>query len=215
MIWIITIFSIWFYPVIAFYLVKGTRDKLELRKKIIITVISVSLTAVFGLITGISTTSLEIDAVFVTSFYLLISLGLWTGIQGRLKFIRITCIALSILIFSLGYFMGTIGALGIGFIAGSFESSSIKRYDNGIIYKERPLGNAFTDLKGKEVEIYKTIGWLPIIEWRLTDRKYYTSETYMNPLQVEYIRSAGTFILSLPDSVKIDEKAWGDTLIVQ
>jgi hypothetical protein len=208
-------FSIWFYPVIAFYLVKGTRDKLELRKKIIVTVIGVSLTAVFGLITGISTTSLEIDAVFVTSFYLLISLGLWTGIQGRLKLIRMTCIALSILIFSLGYFMGTIGALGIGFIAGSFESSCVKRYDNGIIYKERPIGNAFTDLKGKEVEIYKTIGWLPIIEWRLTDRKYYTSETYMNPLQVEYIRSSGTLILSIPDSVKIDEKAWGDTLIVQ
>jgi hypothetical protein len=215
MIWILVMFSIWFYPLIAFYVVKGTRDKLGLRKKIVMTVLGVSLATVLGLLTSISTTSLEVDTVLVTSVYFSISLGLWIGIERRQKLVRVICIVLSVLIFGLGYLSGTIGALGVGFITGPSESSKVIWYDNGIIYKEKPLGNAFADFRGKEVEIYKTIDWLPIIEWRLTNRKYYTVDTYRNPLQVEYLRSSETFILSLPDSVKIEDKTWGDTLSVE
>jgi hypothetical protein len=215
MIWILVMFSIWFYPVITFYVVKGTRDNLGLRKKIVVTVLGVSLATVFGLLTRISTTSLELDAVLVTSLYFSISLGLWIGIERRQKLFRVICIVLSVLIFGLGYLSGTIGALGVGFITGSFESSNVIWYDNGVIYKEKPLGNAFSDFRGKEVEIYKTIGWLPIIEWRLANRKYFTVDTYRYPLQVKYLRSSETLILSLPDSVKIEDKTWVDTLSVE
>lgn len=179
------------------------------------TVLGVSLATVLGLLTRISTTSLELDTVLVTSLYFSISLGVWIGIERPQKVVRVICIVLSIFIFGLGYLSGTIGALGVGFITGSFESSNVIWYDNGIIYKEKPLGNAFTDFRGKEVEIYRTISWLPIIEWRLTNRKYYTVDTYRNPLQVEYLRSSETFILSLPDSVKIEDQTWGDTLSVE
>jgi len=43
MIWILVMFSIWFYPPITFYIVKGTKDNLGLRKKIVMTVLGVSL----------------------------------------------------------------------------------------------------------------------------------------------------------------------------
>lgn len=207
--------SIWFYPVIAFFIVKGTRDNLSLRKGVLVATAGVSLMTVFGLCTGISTTLLELDTIFVTSVYFLVSLGVWIGIEQRQKLVRAICIVLGILIFGLGYISGTVGALGVGFVTMSLESTTVNWYDNGIIYKEKPLGNAISDFRGKEVEVYKTIAWLPIIEWRLADRQYFNSETYKNPLQVEYLSAQGTFILSLPDSVKVDGKIWKDTLRVE
>src|SRR5690349_3037983 len=145
MIWILVMFSIWFYPLISFYVVKRTRDNLGLRKKIVMTVLGVSLATVFGLLTRISTTSLQVDTALITSVYFSISLGLWIGIERSQKLDRVICIVLSVLIFGLGYLSGTVGALGVGFITGESESSKVIWYDNGIIYKEKPLGNAFTD----------------------------------------------------------------------
>jgi hypothetical protein len=129
--------------------------------------------AFFGLLTDISTTLSELDWIIVSTIYLTISLVLvWTQFQKN-KILKIIGIIAIIIVFGIGYLFGTIGVIGVGFIVGECTVDYEKRLENGIIYKESRLGNAISNHRGKKVEIYKTIPWFPIIEWKILSKEYY------------------------------------------
>ena len=122
------------------------------------------------------------------------------------------------IVFGFGYLSGTIGALGVGFVIGEYDTEYEDWVGGGIIYKESLVGNAVADHRGKKVELYKTIPWLPILEWKIQEKTY-----------TEYVRCVSTpsIINYKPKDNKIylsgsmwseqDQKNiyWNDTLIVE
>jgi hypothetical protein len=214
--WIITLLGLWIYPILSLILLQLTKNRPKARKIVYYVSISMTGLAIFGLLTSISTTHSIIDWIFVSSIYLTITLMLgWTLFQPR-KWIEIIGIVLMFIVYGIGYLSGTIGALGVGFVIGEFETSNEIWLKNGIIYKECTLGNAIADYRGKRVEIYKTISWVPFIEWRTQEKEYYDVIPYLNKLSVEYKEKEKQIILSTTDERVIGKSEfWTDTLTLK
>lgn len=117
----------------------------------------------------------------------------------------------------IGYLSGTIGALGVGFVTAELEADREKWLGNGVIYKEFSLGNAISDYRGKKVEIYKTMKWLPVIEWRVRDKNYYNLIVYSKPFTVNYMPAEQKIYLSLSTQWGKEKKVynWADTLLLE
>ena len=107
-----------------------------------------------------------------------------------------------VLFFGFVYFMGSVGLLGVGFGIGHYLTDYEKWYDNGLIYKEASLGNAISNFRGKSVEIYKTIEWLPLIEWRIERKE----------LDVKYDKVNNTFVLKAEDQRGDSTYYWSEQI---
>ena len=124
-----------------------------------------------------------------------------------------------ILVFGIGYLSGTIGALGVGFIVSSFETNYEYRFDNGVVCKESSLGNALTDGRGTLIEIYKTIPWFPIIEWKVQEKIYDNLFIiYPNRITVDYKEEENKMYLfgtRLLIGGGGKTEYWADTIIIK
>ena len=116
------------------------------------------------------------------------------------------------MVFGIGYISSTFGILGVGFVLGEYDTSVETRISKNLIYKETSLGNAISDYRGKRVEIYKTISWLPIIEWRILDKEYYSVIPYLNRLNVVYLPETKTIYLNAEEISAGKIETWADTL---
>ena len=142
---------------------------------------------------------------------------MWTQFQQR-KILKIIGAVSMVIVFGLGYLSGTIGALGVGFIINEYETEYEKWLGNGIIYKERLLGNAVSDERGKKVELYRTISWLPIIEWRIQTETYTTYlRCVSTPTEINYQPQEKKVYLSGSIWSEYDKKYinWNDTIDVE
>lgn len=212
---IIILVAIWTYPILGFLLFRFTKPDEVIRKRIIGIVAGISITAVIGYLVNISTTSTEFDWLFFTIPYLLISIFLWWAFYQKSKAIKSLAVFGMALIFGLGYFLGSVGILGIGLGIGDYQTDAETWYDNGFIYKETSLGNAIADYRGKRVEISKTIPWLPILEWEVKTKKYFGRAVYKNRLEVEFNSNKKEFYLSTIDQFKDSTEFWTDTLKIE
>ncbi|MDI9311325.1 MAG: hypothetical protein QM535_14030 [Limnohabitans sp.] len=213
----ITLISLWTYPIIALFIIGFTEKKFIVRKKIILISFIVSIITLIGILSNISTTFSEFDWILVTSIYFTTSLLLWWMYSNKRIIIKSAGILLMILIFGLGYLSSTIGALGLGFVTGEYSTDTEKWFDNGIIYKEYSLGNTISDYRGKRIEIYKTIPWLPIIEWQVQHKEYYNFITSLHPLKIDYRQNENKIYLSTSTSLREENntKTWADTLTIK
>ena len=214
---LIILIALWTYPLITLFLVWWTKNRQAIRKKIIWISVFASLTALFGLLTNISTTLSVVDWILVTSIYFTISLLLWL-IQFRQKLIlKIIAVVGMIIVFGIGYLSSTIGIIGIGFVVNEYTTDTERWFASGMIYKECVLGNAISDYRGKKVEIYKTISWLPIIEWRIKHKEYYNFITCLHPLTVDYRQGEGKIYLTTSALWGRDNhlETWADTLVIK
>jgi hypothetical protein len=215
---LIILFGLWTYPIISFIVFRLTKNRLKLRRQLIVTSSVLTVLAFLGLLTNISTTISELDWLIVSTIYLTISLLLaWTQFQKN-RILKVFGIIATVLIFSIGYFSGTLGALGVGFIVGEYDTEYEKWLIDGIIYKESTLGNAVSDHRGKKVEIYRTISWLPLIEWRTDIRKYNQYITIMTtPLTIDYKPKDNIILLSASMWWEHDKKNinWADTITIK
>lgn len=196
--------ALWTYPIIGFLLFILTKKKIDLRIKIFKVIFIISVLAILGLLTKISTTITELDWIIVTIPFLAATILLWWSQFQKSRIIKVIGIIAIIFVFSIGYFSGTVGLLGVGFVIGEFETSNEIWLDNGLIYKETSLGNAISDYRGKRVEIYRTIKWLPLIEWQVASKEYFDLLVYGQPLNVNYNSVNQEFYLDA-------EKQWGDS----
>ena len=213
----IIILGLWTYPILTLILLRLTKNRPKARKIIYYTSFIMTGLALFGMMTNISTTLSAIDWILVSSIYLTIALLLgWTQFQSR-KWIEIIGIVLMFLVYGIGYLSSTVGIIGIGFIIGEYETSNESWLKDGLIYKETPLGNAIADYRGKRVEIYKTISWLPIIEWRIQKKEYYEALPYLNKLNVEYREKEKKIYLNTSSEWGKDNhiEHWADTLTLR
>ena len=202
--WLIILIALWTYPIIEYLLFFLTKKKIDLRKKIFKVIFIISVLAIVGLLTKISTTITELDWIIITIPFLAVTILLWWSQFQKSRIIKITGIIAMIFVFGIGYLSGTVGALGVGFVIEEFETSNEIWLDNGLIYKETSLGNAISDYRGKRVEIYRTIKWLPLIEWQVTSKEYFNLMVYGQPLNINYNSVNQELYLDI-------EKQWGDS----
>jgi hypothetical protein len=215
---LIILIGLWTYPIISFLVLRLTKNRLELRRQLITASSVLAVLALFGLTTNISTTLSELDWFVVSTIYLTISLTLaWTQFQKN-KIVKVFGNITMFLVFGVGYLSGTIGALGVGFIIGEHDTVYEEWLGDGIIYKETTLGNAVSDHRGKRVEIYKTISWLPLVEWRTEVKEYKEYITIMTtPLTIDYKPEDKKIYLSASMWWEHDKKHinWADTLTIK
>lgn len=212
---IIILVAIWTYPILGFLLFRFTKPNEVTRNRIIGSVTGISIIAVIGYLVDVSTTLTELDWLFFTIPYLLISIFLWLAFYHKTKAIKSLAVFGMALIFGLGYFLGSVGILGIGLGIGDYQTDAETWYDNGLIYKETSLGNAIADYRGKRVEISKTIPWLPIFEWEVETKEYFGRAVYKNRLEVEFNSNKKEFYLSTIDQFKDSTEFWKDTLKIE
>ena len=122
-----------------------------------------------------------------------------------------------IVVFGIGYLSSTIGIIGVGFVIGAYEPCEEKWLNDGLIYKEIGIGNAISDYRGKRVEIYKTISWLPLIEWKIKSKDYYDIITYTNQLSVNYKKAENKIYLSTSGYSQNEQKwiTWNDVISLE
>ena len=180
-------FGLWTYPLLSFAVFWLTKNRLKLRRQLFIATGILTGLAFIGLLTNISTTLSELDWLVVSTIYLTISLAsAWTHFQKN-RILRVVGIVAMVLIFGAGYFSGTIGALGVGFVVGEYDTEYEKWLGDGIVYKESNLGNAVSDHRAKKVELYKTVSWFPLFESRTDVKVYNEYITIMTtPLSINY-----------------------------
>jgi hypothetical protein len=213
---LIILIAIWTFPILTLILVRLTRKNTRLEKRLIKIALGITFLTIFGLIFNVSSTIKELDWVLVTSIYFSICLILWTVYYFTNKTVKILAVISMFFVFGSGYLSGSIGIIGVGFVVGAYDTSYEKSLGDGLIYKETPIGNAVADYRGKKVEIYKTIKWLPIIEWRILHREYYNLITYGETLNVDYRPKIKTIYLGTSENLGKDHKleTWGDTLVL-
>lgn len=202
--WIIILISLWLYPFITQYLISRSRNNNKLRQRIIILIFAWVLTTTLALLTNVSTTSIEIDWIFITSYYFLICIALWLIVERKNKWIKVFGYTFMVIIFGFGYISGTVGILGVGFITAEHVPRTIEVLDNGLTYKETGLGNAISDYRGVRIEIYKTYRFLPFLERELSFNEYYGMEFARYPVTYNYDKQTGILNLTL-DTTDSDE----------
>lgn len=214
MTWLIILISLWTYPIITLVLARLTKNRFTFRKRLIKLTLIVTGLSIIGLITNISTTIKAVDWILVTSIYFSVCLFLWLIYFHKNRILKVFAIIGMVGVYSLGYISGTVGALGVGFVSAEYDTNVEKWVGNGLIYKETTLGNAISDYRGKRVEIFKTISWFPILEWRILHKEYYNFITYGNDLNVDYHPDTKTIYLSASEywGKNHELEIWSDTL---
>lgn len=210
--WLTILFALWIYPIAAYFLLRQASRKPKARKYLFIAVPTVAIITILGWLTNVSTTLSVFDWFCVTSIYLSICLLLWYLWFQSNRIVKGIGIVAMVVTFIVGYLAGTIGVLGIGFVTGSYDTDRESWLGDGLIYKESILGNAISDYRGKKVEVYRTLNWLPVIEWRIQHKEYYNSITYLTPLTVDYIAAEKKLLLSAFAEPNGQLVNWTDTL---
>jgi len=207
--------ALWTYPIIGFLLFKLTKNRIGLRKMIFGLIFILSGFAILGLLTKFSTTVAELDWILITLPFLAGTILLWWTQFQKKRIIQITGIIAMVLVFSLGYFSGTVGILGVGFVVGEFETNNEIWFDNGLIYKETSLGNAISDYRGKRIEINKTIKWFPAFEWQILSKEYFDFFVIGQQLNVVYDKTRNEFLLSAEEQLQDSTYYWTDTIRIE
>jgi hypothetical protein len=193
-----------------------TKNKPTVRKRIFYVSFILTGLSFFSLLTNISTTISELDWIIVSSIYFSIALVLcWTQFQTK-KPLKIIGVIFIIFTFGLGYILGTVGELGVDFVFAEFKTDTEKYLGDGLIYKESSLEYGFHDFRGKRVEIYRTISWFPIIEWRTRKKEYFSLFSPGSHLTADYRPTENKIFLSLYTSKgwwqDLQKTSWSDTL---
>lgn len=218
MAFLIILLGLWAYPIISLLLFRFTKNRLGLRKQVFFVSSILTLLALFGLLTNISTTLSELDWLIFSAIYFTISLVLiWTQFQKN-KLLKVFGLVAMFIVFGFGYLSGTIGILGVGFVIGEYDTEYEDWLGTGIIYKESLLGNAISDHRGKKVELYRTIPWFPILEWRIQEKVYNEYVAMVStPLTVDYKPKEKKIYLSASMWSEHNKRYmnWADTLTIK
>lgn len=208
----IILIGLWIYPIIGFVLFRITRNKPVRRKQVFITLLTLFSITALGMTLKFSTTSTFIDWLLLSLTYLAICFFLWVLAFHRNVFIKIVGIISLTLFLGIGYMMSTIGILGLAFTLGDYETVDIQKLDNGIICKKTCYGNVTVDSSGTWIRIYKTIKWLPIIEWQLAEKEYKNEILPVYKANYSITKNEVSFYSSEWNKYEDKQEIWTDTI---
>jgi hypothetical protein len=212
---LITLIALWTYPILTFFVFRLGRRYNNL-KTINLTIATILVLTTLFLTFDISTTSIEVDWILLTTYYFGLCFLLWSVVHLKAKLFKILGYIIMTFVFGLGYFSGTIGILGVGFVTGGFVPRKQNKIESNLTYKETGLGNAFSDYRGVRVELYKTYKYLPFIERRISTNAYYGMELAVFPIVQTYDKETKTLSLTLdiPDDKK-DKFGWSQKISIE
>ena len=164
--WLTILIALWTYPIAAFIIAILTKNKSQSKRTVITITATITGLSTLGFIFKVSTTIKLIDWIAITSIFFFVCIALWYY-YSKNKLIKALSVLAMVVVFGISYLSSTIGILGVGFILGDYETTNETHISKNLTYKETILGNAISDYRGKRIEIYKTISWFPIIEWRI------------------------------------------------
>lgn len=157
---------------------------------------TISVLEILAILTRISFTSTIADFIFIALFYLGICFGIWILVSANNAILRNTGRLLGVLVFGANYLLSTVGALGLAFVLNDWTPQQEINLDKNLEYREISLGMANDDYRGKRVEIFREIGFLPLE--RQIMQKVYINEIPWSArkLEVKYNKQAGELYLS-------------------
>jgi len=208
----IVLIGLWIYPIVGFILFKVTRKKPVTRKYIFIPLLTLLSITALGLIFKFSTTSNFIDWFLLSLTYLTTCLILWYTCFHKNIFIKIISRISLTLVLVIGYMLSTVGILGLAFIVGDYETIDIQKLENGIICKKTSYGNVTVDSSGTWIQIYKTITWLPIIEWQIAEKEYKNEIIPHYKASYSVTKNEVNFYSSEWNKYKNGREVWTDTI---
>lgn len=215
-IFLITLISLWINPILGFALTRITKNKSRPRDYLTLTFVAVFIIQVISIVFDITFTSITVDFIFTSIFYLGICFTIWVLVFNKKKILKVAGTILAVVIFSLNYLSGTVGALGVGFVLYDWEANQEIKLEDNFIYKEISLGMALDDFRGKRVEIFKKVGFFPI-ERKIIEKSYYNEIPWsIKKLIVEYNSETKEVYLFGVDTLKNNEIVyWKDTLNIK
>lgn len=117
----IPIIALWTFPTIGYWVIRLTKEKPNVRKMYFKTLFIACFFLVFNFLFKISTIFPLIDWVFLTLPYLILSSLLWTTRVLKQKVFRIIGMIGMVLVFGFGFFLSTVGILGLALILGDYK----------------------------------------------------------------------------------------------
>lgn len=215
-IFLITLISLWINPLLGFVLARVTKNISRSRRYIILIFAAIFIAQVISIVFDITFTSITVDFIFSSIFYLGICFTIWVIVFHNNKILKVVGIILAVVIFSINYLSGTVGVLGVGFVLYDWETNQEIKLEDNFIYKEVSLGMALDDFRGKRVEIFRQVGFLPI-ERKIIEKSYYNEIPWsIKKLNVEYNSETKEVYLLGVDTLKNNEiEYWKDTLIIK
>jgi hypothetical protein len=197
-IWLISLIALWVNPIICFVISRQTKSKPDQRKKFFLFAVWTISIIAFGLLTKISTASIEADWFILAIFHFAVCVLLWIGLYQKNKIISVLSVLVMIFVFGVGYLLSTIGILGLGFITGEYEPSKDIRINNSTVYREYGLGNATTSWGGTKVCLFTNFYWFPFFEREFFSKQYIggsnidKNENFITP-ENSYVNNSPTF----------------------
>ena len=175
---VIAVVALWVYPFLTFWLIK----KLKVSKNSFLSLTITSIIIVFFTLIKFSTISYFVDWLLFSVVIFTAWLWIWRGWnEGRRAYqILSKLIGIPLVMFNL--FVGTVGVLGILMVISDIKPSSIKKLNNGLIYKE--YLNGMLDSSNKMVKLYQPV--LYLFEWEKDHKKYFWPDPgYYSKLSLE------------------------------
>lgn len=213
--WYIVLFAIWVYPLIGYFMYHLSKELPGIGRPVLIAMGGLTVITITAAWFGVSFVIETLDWIFVTIPFLFICILLWRTLFLKKKIGRILGIGLMVIVFGIGYLSGSIGALGVAFVAASLESDFQSMYNDGIIYKEYTLGNAVSDYRGRRVEISKRIKWVPFLEKDVCQKSYYNLIVYLEPFEVKYNPDLKEFNLKASRVTPDSTYTWQDSFRIE
>jgi len=200
---------------------RSNENRSEFKKRVSGISFVLALTIFFCIQTSISTTSSKVDWLFIAILYLCISIVLFWAHYQKKGIVSYLGRHAMLPVFGVGYILGTIGFMVIGMVVAHNTVDAEIWLSKNLIYKESRLGHATSDYRGKKVEIYRTISWLPLLEWRIINKDYWLGaesgapvEVLTEPLSIKLSEDASQLFVAAhhPSNERSVPKVWADTL---
>lgn len=149
-----------------------TRNNLILRKVIAKTLIVISGIVILCACFKISTYSTLADCILLSSIYLTLSFVLIMCTRSERIVIKVVSWVTMAVVFISGYFVGSVGILGIGLVSTEYEPQTILDINDHVIYRSYSRGNTTTSWRGTGITLSSRLKWLPFIEHRFFKKEY-------------------------------------------
>lgn len=164
--------ALWTYPVICWLFFFFTKRHVLVRNKVFRISLVVAGITVLSMAVGVCTRFNIVNCMLVTVFYfIVIYLCWWTQFVSRVWVNWLGIIPLGIVLL-LGYFIGSIGVLGLVFAADKYQLKHELWVNNRLSVKIYKDSHALSDRRTARYEVYTTISWMPLLQRKIGERTY-------------------------------------------
>lgn len=146
----------------------------------------------------------------IAFFYFAIANLLFYLIHISKKVWRVLAILGTIFVFFVGFFMGSLGILGVDYFMYDYSYKDFRDLGDGHVYR---VTGARMSSNAKPIRVYvdKKIAFLPFLQKEVFNGYYYDYSRRHGPIQVKYYVDMELLVLTAEHSIP-NQKAWTKTI---